>query len=308
LLERRIKWKSLPVCGLPGRLLKNTKAKKSKNRRFKMQKNENQKQEENLEERMKRLLAENPYNEELDPSDIVGGTEGPQSRYWSICQSGGKNIEKIKHAGEWVSKDEDGNYIFKPQLRVVILEAGYRLTHWRDGAVDCRSYDGIQSINGNLCKECPNRPFGSADYNDQCKSSCVLLATEDLKGDDPEKEPFIIQISAAGIKYWKKYAKEVQWRYKRPVFSVVSLVGTQNIQTKQSLIFAPTFTAIDVLDADAVEYMRDLRMSEYIRINPAKIDPPAPPQAQKAEPQTNQKNAEVKSADLLNLDDPFAGE
>lgn len=158
---------------------------------------------------------------EFDESDRATGTNAPGTPYYAIAQSQGKNAEKIKHAGQFFVKDEEGKLQFFSDLQVIILESGPQSTRFTDDDnVACRSYDGRTGQSGQLCKDCKWNFFRENEIpkTDKCKNAIRFLC---LPADNPDAEPFFVQINPSGIKDWKKYAFWLQNTKKRPVFSCV---------------------------------------------------------------------------------------
>jgi hypothetical protein len=201
---------------------------------------------------------------ELDPSDRAGGTSAPGTKFYGIAQSQGGNVQKIQNAGQFYTKNEDGELEFYSTLDVVILDAGPRSTRFEDDHVACKSYDGKVGLNGQSCKTCQYNYFteNNIPKDQKCKNSRILLC---VPADDWNAEPFFFQISPSGIKDWQKYATELQNRYKRPVFSVITRISTVARKENKGVAYVPVFTPKKALEAEEIKALREIRIAESYR-------------------------------------------
>jgi hypothetical protein len=211
------------------------------------------------------LFAATPYEEDLDPSDCATGTSTSSTKFFAIAQNQGKNRDKIQHAGQFYSKNDDGVFEFFENLDVIILESGFRSTRFDDDKVACRSYDGKTGSCGKKCREeCQYYFFAeNAIAKDQkCKNSILLLC---VPAADWATEPFFLQCSPSAIKDWKKFAFEMQRRFKRPVFSAITRLTTTLREEKQGMAYCPVFTPVKALTAAETAKLREIRQAEVYR-------------------------------------------
>lgn len=207
-------------------------------------------------------IFDNTEAVEFDESHRAGGTYGIGTKYFQICQNTGKNMEKLKNAGKFVTKNDEGELVFYDSLDVIILDSRQRGTLFNDdGGVACKSYDGKVGSVGGKCKDCPDNTFRGG----KCKNSYVLLCTQ---ADDIHAEPFFVVVGASGIRPYKDYARWIQDQKKRQMFSAVTRISTKLEENKHnSLNYVPVFRAISALSPEDVRNLENIRIKEASRFD-----------------------------------------
>lgn len=211
------------------------------------------------------VFNDDPYDGELDAEDRAGGTSAPGTQFYGITQNQGTDVQKIAHAGQFYTKDKEGNLLFFTSLDVVILDAAPRSTRFEDDHVACKSYDNKTGNDGQTCKECKYFFFRENDVKkeDKCRNSMILLC---IPADDYTAEPFFLQISASAFKDWRKYANDVQNVHNRPIFSMVTRVTTILRKEGPGLAYMPVFTPIKGIKSDVVT-LREIRKANKYRFD-----------------------------------------
>ena len=207
-----------------------------------------------------------PDPEALEVSDRAGATYPPGTRFWTIVQiAPGMAKAKLAHAGEFCTKNEEGELEFLPRLEVVVLQSGPRSTRFEAQHVACRSYDGVTGQSGKDCrKECEYYWFreNNIESQDKCKNSRLLLC---VPSGALWEEPFFLQISPAGIQDWQKYASWLQDQKHRPVFACTTQITTEQRKMGKGTPYVPVFRPIRALDPGDLAVMRDRRVRESYR-------------------------------------------
>jgi len=197
----------------------------------------------------------------LDPIDRAGGTRPPGLAYWSIVQLGaGMDKTKIPHVGEFCTTTPEGEFEFRPELHVIVLQSGPCNTRFEAGQVVCKSYDGIYGPHGQLCKECAWFAFRKSDIpaSDKCRGSRLLLCVD---AEDPEGDCFFVRLSASGIRDWNDYASWLQDQKHRPVFACTTRILTTSRKQGKGVPYVPVFRPTKALDLDMLKVMRSRRLA-----------------------------------------------
>jgi hypothetical protein len=205
---------------------------------------------------------------EIDPSDRMGGTGGIGTKFVGLAQNAGTNVQKLEAAGKFFTKNDEGELIFFDDLKVIMLESQRRATRFVDNKPVCKSYGGLTGPNGEKCSTCEYSSFikNSIPSDDKCRGSYVVLC---VNADDVHGEPFFLQIAAGAIADFKKYASELQNKYKRTAFSVVTKVtSVRRDNGHGSLSFVPVFKGIKILTTGETAGMRYKRVAEFARFSP----------------------------------------
>jgi len=230
-------------------------------------------------------LWEGAQPADLDESDRMAGTTGTGTAFVKIAQATGKNVELIKNAGKFYTYDDEGGLVFYEGLQIIPLEAGATSTRWdNNDVVQCRSYNGHDSADGQICKECVYHPFkkNDIDRNDKCKNFINLLCLPahwevDEKG-HPIKEsleiffdsqPFFFQISAGMFRDWKDFAADIQNRHKWPVFGLATGIGAVLRQQNKGTSYVPVFRPAILLNLQQIAAVRAIRIAESYRFRPS---------------------------------------
>jgi hypothetical protein len=205
---------------------------------------------------------------EFDESDRAGGTSGIGTRFCGIAQNTGTNVEKLSNAGKFFIKNEEDELVFSESLDVVMLESQRRGTRFENDSVVCRSYGGVVSMSGQKCASCPYNRFIKNDVPDgqKCNGKYVVLC---VPADNWHAEPFFFSVGAGAIRDYKDYARELQEKHKRPIFSVVTRITTLlRDNGHKSMNYVPVFTPIKALDENDTANLRNLRIAESHRFKP----------------------------------------
>lgn len=205
---------------------------------------------------------------EMDESDRAGGTGSQGTPYFGICQRQSDNSIKADNAGKFFTTTNEGVIEIHDKLEVVTLQSCPRATRFGDqNQVVCRSYDGQAGSSGRNCRDCEYYSFSDSKVPKErrCKNSYVLLCTS---ADDLDAEPFFLQITPAGIKDWRSYAGELQNRYRRPIFSVITKITTVERRANLGKSFVPVFEAVKAFNNAETARIREVRKREAYRFDP----------------------------------------
>jgi len=199
----------------------------------------------------------------LDPSDRATGTFAPGLTYWRLVQiAPGMDRAKLAHPGEFCHTNAEGNFEFRQEMRVIILESRPRNTRFEDKHVACRSYDGIRGPEGQTCrKDCEYFGFRKNDIptKEKCKGSMILLC---LDADETFEESFFVELSAAGITDWREYASWLQDQKHRPVFACTTRITSKTRKQGGGEPYVPVFRPIEALPVDMLDAMRERRAQQ----------------------------------------------
>lgn len=237
-------------------------------------------------------------DEELDVSDRMSGTSGIGTKYWRIAARNSVDSQVADHFGQFYTKNEEGEYIFSPKIRAIILESRYRAARFGENdQVACRSYGDGKGTSGQTCKNCQYNSFieNAVPRDKKCKNSIILLC---IPTDDYNAEPYFVQITAGGIRAYKDFAADIQNKKNRPVFSIGTEIGTVEHVEAKNKWFIPTFRPVLDLKAD-INVLRSIRIAESKRFEaPATTEGSAPG-----------NGASYQDGDMLHGDDedPFVG-